>query len=215
MTHSPHDAHPRAGRVRGSVVKGVSRALAGGARLRPARHVAGADLAAADSLDDAMTRRCITLADHAATTSGAGGVAASIHFTCSAFGPAIEAVQERLAIPVLRPNEAAFPCRATAPLRCRCARPALPRTVSSGRRPGCRWSRGGHNTRRRRRRAAQTRGHPSASAFRSPALILGFGPVTTEVIGQQLQHLIADGVARATHPGRGQRQDVQLFRPGE
>lgn len=47
------------------------------------------------------------------------------------------------------------------------------------------------------------------------AAILRLGAVTGEVVGQQLQDLIADGVARATHPGRGQRQNVQLFRPGK
>ncbi len=66
------------------------------------------DLAAAGHLDAAMTRRFVTLADYAATGSGAGGMPAGILFTCSAFGPAIEAVKNRLAIPGFRPNEAAF-----------------------------------------------------------------------------------------------------------
>lgn len=70
------------------------------------------DLAEAGRLDEAMTRRFQTLADYAAGTGGgeggAGGRTAGILFTCSAFAPAIDAVKRRLAIPVLRPNEAAF-----------------------------------------------------------------------------------------------------------
>jgi hypothetical protein len=51
------------------------------------------DLAAAGKLDDAMFKRFDTLARL---------------FTCSAFGPAIDAVKTQLAIPVYRPNESAF-----------------------------------------------------------------------------------------------------------
>ena len=62
-----------------------------------------ADLAAAGGmLDAAMQRRFDTLADYAVATG-----ADAILFTCSAFGPCIEAVARRLApLPVLKPNEA-------------------------------------------------------------------------------------------------------------
>ena len=61
-----------------------------------------ADLADAGGLDDAMYRRFQTLADYCVDTG-----ADAILFTCSAFGPCIEAVARRHArIPVLKPNEA-------------------------------------------------------------------------------------------------------------
>jgi aspartate/glutamate racemase len=61
-----------------------------------------ADLARSGRLDARMTQRFITLADYAV---GAG--AEGILFTCSAFGPCIDAVAKRHAgIPVLKPNEA-------------------------------------------------------------------------------------------------------------
>lgn len=61
-----------------------------------------ADLARSGTLDAAMTQRFITLADYAVATG-----ADAILFTCSAFGPCIEAVKARHAgIPVLKPNEA-------------------------------------------------------------------------------------------------------------
>jgi aspartate/glutamate racemase len=61
-----------------------------------------ADLARRGRLDEAMTARFISLADYA-VDNGAQGIL----FTCSAFGPCIEAVQRRhAAIPVLKPNEA-------------------------------------------------------------------------------------------------------------
>lgn len=61
-----------------------------------------ADLARLGRLDDTMTARFIVLADYAVST-GADGIL----FTCSAFGPCIEAVARRHAgIPVLKPNEA-------------------------------------------------------------------------------------------------------------
>jgi Asp/Glu/hydantoin racemase len=66
------------------------------------------DLAARGSLDEAMTGRFMTLGRYAAATEGAAGPAKAILFTCSAFGPAIDAVKRALPIPVLRPNESAF-----------------------------------------------------------------------------------------------------------
>ena len=61
-----------------------------------------ADLARSGRLDQAMTGRFLTLSRYAAGT-GADGIL----FTCSAFGPCIEAVAaERAPMPVLKPNEA-------------------------------------------------------------------------------------------------------------
>ena len=61
-----------------------------------------ADLARDGRLTPAMTERFLTLARYAA----AGG-ADGLLFTCSAFGPCIEACAEALApLPVLKPNEA-------------------------------------------------------------------------------------------------------------
>jgi len=61
-----------------------------------------ADLAKAGRLDARMTERFLTLARYA-TGTGAEGIL----FTCSAFGPCIEAVAEAHApMPVLKPNEA-------------------------------------------------------------------------------------------------------------
>ena len=61
-----------------------------------------ADLARAGRLDDRMTQRFLALADYAVGTG-----ADAILFTCSAFGPCIEAVARRHpGIPVLKPNEA-------------------------------------------------------------------------------------------------------------
>lgn len=66
------------------------------------------DRAHAGKLDDSMMERFSILAGYAADHPGKGGRTAGILFTCSAFGPAIEAVKAQLSIPVLRPNEAAF-----------------------------------------------------------------------------------------------------------
>lgn len=61
-----------------------------------------ADLARAGALDASMTARFLRLGDYAAATG-----ADAILFTCSAFGPCIDAVKARLApMPVLKPNEA-------------------------------------------------------------------------------------------------------------
>lgn len=61
-----------------------------------------ADLAREGRLTPAMTARFQALADYAVGTGARG-----ILFTCSAFGPCIEAVAARLApLPVLKPNEA-------------------------------------------------------------------------------------------------------------
>jgi len=56
-----------------------------------------------DRLTPAMRSRIVALGDYAASIGAAG-----ILYTCSAFGPAIEAVQRRVGIPVLKPNEAMF-----------------------------------------------------------------------------------------------------------
>lgn len=67
------------------------------------------DLAeAGGQLDSAMMDRFKTLADYVAQAPGKDGPADAILFTCSAFGAAIEAVKQRLSIPVMRPTEAAF-----------------------------------------------------------------------------------------------------------
>jgi hypothetical protein len=61
-----------------------------------------ADLAREGALTEAMTERFLTLARYAARC-GADGIL----FTCSAFGPCIEACARDLApLPVLKPNEA-------------------------------------------------------------------------------------------------------------
>jgi Asp/Glu/hydantoin racemase len=66
------------------------------------------DLAAAGALVPEICERVSRLGRYAADSQGTGGATAGILFTCSAFGPAIEAVQRSLPIPVLKPNEAAF-----------------------------------------------------------------------------------------------------------
>ena len=60
-----------------------------------------ADLAAAGAIDQAMVSRFCVLAKYAESCG-----ADAILFTCSAFGPAIEAARAAVGIPVLKPNEA-------------------------------------------------------------------------------------------------------------
>ena len=61
-----------------------------------------ADLSRDGRITEAMTGRFLSLASYARATGAEG-----ILFTCSAFGPCIEAVQRALApLPVLKPNEA-------------------------------------------------------------------------------------------------------------
>src|ERR1700744_2266868 len=61
-----------------------------------------ADVAREGRLSEAMTGRFLVLGRYAASTD-----ADAILFTCSAFGPCIEAVvRERAPMPVLKPNEA-------------------------------------------------------------------------------------------------------------
>ena len=55
-----------------------------------------------------MIERFQTLGRYAAIAGPGGRAADGILFTCSAFGPAIDAVKQELRIPVLKPNEAAF-----------------------------------------------------------------------------------------------------------
>ncbi|MGE0699544.1 MAG: aspartate/glutamate racemase family protein, partial [Hyphomicrobiaceae bacterium] len=61
------------------------------------------DRAKSEHLTPALTERIARLAAYGRDVGAAG-----ILYTCSAFGPAIEAVQRDLAIPVLKPNEAMF-----------------------------------------------------------------------------------------------------------
>lgn len=62
-----------------------------------------ADLARDGRLTPAMTERFLALARYAAGTGAEG-----ILFSCSAFGPCVEACAAALPIPVLKPNEAAI-----------------------------------------------------------------------------------------------------------
>ena len=81
----------------------LDRAWPGALRMNLLDDSLSADLAANPTgLDDAMTARFIALADYVVGTGGRG-----ILFTCSAFGPCIDAVARRWpGIPVLKPNEA-------------------------------------------------------------------------------------------------------------
>ena len=61
------------------------------------------DLAAAGRLTDEMVERFVALARYVHRCG-----ADAVLYTCSAFGPAIEAAQKTLGIPALKPNEAMF-----------------------------------------------------------------------------------------------------------
>ncbi|MEP7183267.1 MAG: aspartate/glutamate racemase family protein [Betaproteobacteria bacterium] len=81
----------------------LERAWPGCTRMNLLDDSLSADLAASGgALDDAMTARFVALAGYALGTGAQG-----ILFTCSAFGPCIDAVARRWpAVPVLKPNEA-------------------------------------------------------------------------------------------------------------
>ena len=81
----------------------LDRAWPGCVRMNLLDDSLSADLAASPSgLDDAMTQRFVALGAYAISTGVRG-----ILFTCSAFGPCIEAVARRWPqTPVLKPNEA-------------------------------------------------------------------------------------------------------------
>src|SRR5579864_5060122 len=55
-----------------------------------------------------MVERFRVLGHYAAGAGPEGRISDAVLFTCSAFGPAIDAVRREIAIPVLKPNEAAF-----------------------------------------------------------------------------------------------------------
>jgi len=63
---------------------------------------------AAGRITTPIVERFLSLGRYAAAAQVGGRSTEAILFTCSAFGPAIEAVQNDLPIPVLKPNESAF-----------------------------------------------------------------------------------------------------------
>lgn len=67
-----------------------------------------AAVAATGRLDDQIVGRFLELGRYAARARLGDEATRAILFTCSAFGPAIEAVQRDLVIPVHKPNHAAF-----------------------------------------------------------------------------------------------------------
>jgi Asp/Glu/hydantoin racemase len=67
-----------------------------------------ADLASFGGPAPHIAERFLRLAQYAVEGHGDGGATRGLLFTCSAFGPAIQAVKDRLPIPVVAPNEGAF-----------------------------------------------------------------------------------------------------------
>lgn len=67
-----------------------------------------ADVAAKGKLDESIIERFLSLAAYAERAGRQWDPLRGILFTCSAFGPAIDAARAKLTIPVLKPNEAAF-----------------------------------------------------------------------------------------------------------
>ena len=107
-----------------------------------------ADLARDGRLTDAMTERFLKLGRYAASTGSD-----AILFTCSAFGPCIEAVARAHApMPVLKPNEAMIEQAVTRAAGSACCRPSRrrwprcraefpPRSRSCRNSPKARWPR--------------------------------------------------------------------------
>ena len=62
-----------------------------------------------ENLDEALSERFIRFGEYGASMNTDG-----ILVTCSAFGPAIDALEQKLDIPVLRPNESMFRAAITA-----------------------------------------------------------------------------------------------------
>ena len=107
MTMTERIAHPRVALIHATALA-IAPMAESFSRLWPAATLTNllddslsADRSAAGALTPAMVRRFEVLARYCAD-SGADGIL----FTCSAFGPAIEAAQAAVSIPVLKPNEA-------------------------------------------------------------------------------------------------------------
>lgn len=188
-----------------------------------------ADLARRGRLDDAMTARFLALADYAV---GAG--AQAILFTCSAFGPCIDAVKQRhAAMPVLKPNEAmideavamlysagglagaARAAGATHAAHATEATPAMDATVATD---------AGDAADASDTTAAcgpAGRGHPGAAAgFRRPpaiGLVASFGPTLASMpaefpAGVPLRTRLAEGALAALDRGDAAGHDAAVLR---